>query len=398
MTSGATKLFILLYLLFTCNTLVTAQYIISPTEFTNFDYNIKQIDEFFLRFNLNEILIQPNDNDQYTKQNRILLFDKDYYYANTNTISEFLDAIESQNVTLHFQDTTWYAIAECNVILNGRTDKLTLTLKTENITKDTYKWCIANVAGNIVQLEPKTTSDKLRILPTDNEVNFLSLKSITTTNSQNITLFTSNRTNNDALSVFNALVYYKLLKIENVQQLTYCFTQVKGYKFFVKKFTRDEKNAGWLIYNITKESVNKETNKDEVLRSMQIVTLFYERLTTYATEPQNVTLAYSIRKMFLYEPTEPYVFGENQIYNDLDEYTSMVSVAEYLHSIENLACQGVNVSYEISDFNIISINDSSIVATYQIVVQKGFRTDSYKAEITLNRGLIKSIHCYTALE
>ena len=117
-----------------------AQMLLLDNDFENFDYNVKLIDEFILRFNLKKLMVKPHQSDQYRRDNRILLFDKNYYLANSNEMNEFLNSIEEQNTILSFYDSTWYAIADCTVTYKGTKDKISLKLRTEKIRDDIYKW------------------------------------------------------------------------------------------------------------------------------------------------------------------------------------------------------------------------------------------------------------------
>lgn len=371
-------------------------------EFENFDYNIKQIDEFILRFNLKELLIQPNQSNNYERDNRTLLFDRKFYLDNSQNINEFLEAIEKQHTILSFYDSTWYAIAKCNVTFQGKKDKITLILRTEKVKDDIYKWSITDAKGSILELTPKTKSDKLRLLPTDNEVNFIALQSVTTANAQNITLYNEKAHVNDRLSVFNCLVYNKLLKIDNVQELSYCFNQVKGYKFLVKDFTRDEKNAGWLIYDVQKIKVKERNERieDKTLETAkQKILQLYRMLSEYSENPSNISLAKTIQAQF-YKTHEKFsFFGTKHIYDDIDVYLlrysptyAYVSISDYLNSLDNIAKSGKKLSYRISDIKATKTSGNTVQLTYKVcVVNKDTILWKYSAKATVQDGLIADI-------
>lgn len=396
------KYHILVVLFLLLSQIAYTQITFFDNEFENFDYNIKQIDEFILRFNLKELLVQPNQSVDYKRDNRTLLFDKRYYLDNTENINAFLDAIEKQHTILSFYDSTWYAIAKCNVTFQGKKDKITLILRTERVKDDIYKWSITDAKGSILDLTPKTKSDKLRLLPTDNEVNFIALQSVTTANAQNITLYNGKTHVNDRLSVFNCLVYNNLLKIDNVQELSYCFTQVKGYEFFVKNFMRDEKNAGWLIYDVQKQAAKShdESSEDDVLISAkQHVTQLYRMFSDYAKDPSNISLARTIQSLFYMAPKEYCFFGAKHIYDDINVYLrkysstyAYVSISDYLNSLDNIAKSGMVLSYRISDIKTIKLSDNIVQLTYKVcVINKDTILWKYSAKATVQDGLIVDI-------
>lgn len=380
--------------------IVSAQLIFSNNDFENFEYDIKQIDEFILRFNLEELLIMPDQSSQFERDNRILLFDKQYYLENQMFLNHFLDSIETQKTMISFYDSTWYAVAECNVTFQGKKDKLTLILRTEQVKDDIYKWSIVDAQGTILDLNPKSKSDRLRLLPTDNEVNFIALQSVTTTNSPNITLYNEKTHANDRLSVFNSLVYYKLLKVDNVQELSYCFTQVNGYVFFVKKFTRDEKNTGWLIYDVQQKKVEEGNNscEDNTIIAQKNISQFYNMLSDYAKVPNNITLARAIQALF-YTPKKSFFFGAKHIYNDLDIYFfkhyspyAYVAISDYLNSLANITISGVVLSYKVSEFQLLSSDGNTINVSYLLKISnKEDIIGEYYTTATTQDGLIVNI-------
>lgn len=376
--------------------------VLLDNDFENFDYNVKQIDEFILRFNLKELLIQPNQNDQYERVNRILLFDKSYYRDNTVFLNDFLGSVEKQNTVLSFYDSTWFAIADCNVTFKGKKDKITLILRTERVKDDIYKWSITDANGDILELIPKTQSDRLRLLPTDNEVNFMSLQSVTTSNAQNITLFNEGGHINDRLSVFDCLVYNKLLKIDNVQELTYCFTQVKGYKFYVKNYLRDGKNAGWLISDVQKENAGEQIESEKgssIENAKQQVRKLYEMLSSYADNPANVALAKDIQSLFYKTPIRYFFFGTKHIFDDIDVFFhnyspnyAYVSISDYLNSLDNIVRSGISLSYCIRELTAIQLDEELINLTYKVeLTDKENNLFEYNAKATIRDGLILDI-------
>ena len=379
-----------------------AQVLLLDNDFENFDYNVKQIDEFILRFNLKELLIQPNQSTQYERVNRTLLFDKSYYLDNTAFVNDFLGSVEKQNTVLSFYDSTWFAIADCNVTYRGKKDKITLILRTEQVKDDIYKWSITDAKGDILELIPKTQSDRLRLLPTDNEVNFMSLHSVTTINAQNITLYNEGSHINDRLSVFNCLVYNKLIKIDNVQELTYCFTQVKGYKFYVKNYLRDEKNAGWLISDVRKENAGEQIESEKgspIENAKQQVRKLYEMLSSYADNPANVELARDIQALFYKTSARFFFFGAKHIFDDIDVFFynysptyAYVSISDYLNSLDNIVRSGNSISYCIRELNVIQLDEELINLTYKVeITDKESNLFEYNAMATIRDGLILDI-------
>ena len=354
---------------------------VGDAEFDHFDYNIKVMDEFMLRFNLQNAMITPEQDSMWRFDNRVLLFDKDTYYANQGLADSLIHAIEEQNVKISFQDSTWYALARCQVLFKEKKDSIDLVLKTEKVKSDIYKWSIVDASGKIVELIPKTKSDRLRILPTDNDVDFMSLNPITTINSPNIVLYSKNNYTVDRLSVFNTLVYNGLLQIQHVKELIYCFESVKGFRFYVKQFTRDERNAGYLIYRIERTTpTNSRTERDvpdsqddKLNTAESTICTFYRMLSSYANDPYNLSLARSIQSLFINTST-PYVFGIAHLYNDVDDIMhcksnkTFVSIKEYLFSLADYVSTNHSLKFSVRDIKPTRIGQNVMEMQYQLVI------------------------------
>ena len=202
------------------------------------------------RFNLQEVVVTPEQDSLWRYHNRVLLFDEATYLANDSVANEVLTLIERDSITLHYSDTNWIAIAKCQVKFNGRKDSIQIVLQPKIRKNKWYKWVIVDATGDILELKPKTESSHFYISPTDNELNFMSLADITQNNYRNITEYADNDFESDKLSVLYTLIYFNQLKIEHVSELTYHFDLPDNHCFDVRYFNRDSKNAGWLIYHI----------------------------------------------------------------------------------------------------------------------------------------------------
>lgn len=389
-------------LVFACG--LHAQMFIGDTEFEHFDYNIKVIDEFILRFNLKDLLVKPEQDSLWRKDNRILLFDRQAYLQNKEVADSFIDAIERNKVKIAFEDTAWCALAHCEVLLNGKTDSLVLKLKTEKVKDDIYKWSIADVYGKALALTPKTQSDRLRILPNQHDVNFITLQSVTTTNSQNIQLYSSDSFKADRLTAFNTLVYYGHLHIKEVKRVTYAFQQVPDYRFFVRQFVREEKNSGYLIYRVENIAVtdNNQKPQDKAGEATKQIKQFYELLSQYSHNTQNVSLARKIKSMFISADKEPYVFGVSHLTNDIERYirrakeSRLVSIGEYLTEIEDLADENIKVGFFVTDIKVLQISRNASEFAYKVGVRSrdGKVNYNFNARIKIVDNKIVSILPY----
>ncbi len=213
---------------------------------------VKLISEFMQRFNGEEIhpYIAPDAAD-ITKINLCQLFDADRItqnrQANEAKAFEFVDSVLTNNVKIRYSDPDWYAKVKAIGQFRGKEVSFYLYLTVEPRGNDMYKWVIADVEGALFQLRPSSESEKIMLLPNEHELDFMHLYSITSEKEDYITLYSSDCSPVNRLTVFNTLVYYGNLDIEYVTDIEFTFLQVPGYSFTVKEFERESTNSGWLI-------------------------------------------------------------------------------------------------------------------------------------------------------
>ena len=244
------KLFLLL-VFFVCNYMY-GQIILQDETMENYKYEIKQLNDFFERFNLQRIVVTPMQSDDFKTANRILLFDKDTYLKNKELADEMIELIEKDSINIHFEDTIYYAQLKCNCSFQKKEQEVELLLKVQNIQDDLYKWVIYDAKGDFLTLQPTIKSEHFIITPAQNEVNFIALTEISQNNNRNIMQYMYDGFESDQLSVLNTLIYYGLLKINTTISLTYHFNLNNKFEFSVAYFNRNSKNSGWLINDIVK--------------------------------------------------------------------------------------------------------------------------------------------------
>ncbi len=214
-------------------------------------FQVKQIEEFMQRINGEIGIPTPGTDSVDYRTNALFLFDKETYYAHQEDVDKFIDKLSSCHPHLQFTDTTWVAVAKTVVSYSGKADTLELTLKTERVEKNIYKWVISNVSWQKLQLNPQKRNAGLSISPTDNEMRFMSLSSITNREYPNILNYADNQFKVDELSVFYTLIYTNKLKIVEVADLRYVFYDIAGYYLCVKYVSDfNHAHAGWLIHDI----------------------------------------------------------------------------------------------------------------------------------------------------
>lgn len=224
------------------------------TDPIDYRLKVKQLDEFMRRFNQQDIPDIVKHEDEQTQAIRAMtaVFDFQVFKKRPEEVREFVMTMLDNNVKIAYTDSNWVAIAHCNAVYKGKATVLTLELATEKVKDFIYKWVITDAYGDVLNLEPLKRNPGLAISPVENEVNFISLKHITSVEGQNIMNYKGRNPKLDTLSVFFALVNSGQLKIENVQQLEYKFFIDPFYEFTVSYFHRDAMNSGWLISDFKK--------------------------------------------------------------------------------------------------------------------------------------------------
>ncbi len=235
-----------------------------------FNTRVKLVSEFMQRFNGEEKhpYIDSGAADV-EKMNLCQLFDAEYIRNNRQNAEtkafRFVDSVLINNVKIHFGDPEWYAKVKAVGQFKGKEVSFDIYLTVEPRGKDMYKWVISDVDGEIFNLKPSRESDRIMLLPNEHEANFMHLNSITSEKDDYITLYSSDLSPVDRLTVFNTLVYYGYLDIDYVTDIEYTFLQVPGYSFTIKEFERESTNSGWLISDWTE--ITKQ-GKQEVLQRL----------------------------------------------------------------------------------------------------------------------------------
>ncbi len=227
---------------------------------------VKQVDEFIHRFNCEDIKREIDTSEEHYKMlNIISLFNEDMFSSmDTQKDSTFDFAVnfalqqEEKPTQIAYEDTTWFARAECKVTYKNQVDSIVLWLAVQNRRAKMYKWVICQAEGEILKLTPSNTADNIMITPNSHTINFMMLSDITTQNLDYITNYKHKNYKIDQTSVFFTLVNQGLLKINYVSKLEFVFMQIPGYSFSIREFTRNKMNAGWLINKINKMSDNEK--------------------------------------------------------------------------------------------------------------------------------------------
>jgi hypothetical protein len=245
---------------------------------------VKQLDQFFKRFNNTEDLFTGELKSKETylneKKDRIkfqterkkslitLLNHSDSALIKNKGTADFINYAgdDSNHVELGYYDEDWYAKVECTFKYRGQKQALPLILKREGNPELGYKWTITGVDLPFLSLNP-TPADSIKFIsPMNHEVGFMDLFKVFRDN-QNILQYTSKGFVPDQFSVFLYLIKNGEIQYLGVNSIQYQFLQLKNWLFTVDYFNRASNNSGWLISLIVPMSdTEKENYKKNVLK------------------------------------------------------------------------------------------------------------------------------------
>lgn len=231
---------------------------------------VKQLDQFVKRFNDEENLITGQENTlleiaakrknlitYQTERKKILLTlfnlkDSSFF---SNSVVDFINFVgdDTNHVFISYYDAGWYATVNCSMTYKGKNKNVILTLENEGNKKQGFKWVIAAVKSDFINISvPQKDSTKF-ISPMNHELGFMDLYNVFL-DSRNIPQYTQNSFSPDDLSIFLFLVKNGDIKYVKVESIKYHFLQVKNWRFTVDYFNRPDINSGWLISSLAKAS------------------------------------------------------------------------------------------------------------------------------------------------
>lgn len=230
---------------------------------------VKQIDEFFSRFNLEtdcsgnpidsaSVVIDsiPSDSTMRFRNLVSLLHIKNFVNEKNEPDSlarEFINYVARNNKRIHYADTTWYAEATASFLHSGKTYPIRIFLKTENVRDVIYKWVITDIDTPFIP-ETDSINRSISIMPGAHGSSFITLPETINLNSHAIESLFKKDYEPNRLAVFAWLVSSGKIKVKNVTNVRYHFT-LDDYQFTVERIENDTSyNSGWLINEIHTET------------------------------------------------------------------------------------------------------------------------------------------------
>lgn len=241
-----------------------SQEIIFPYE-ENFEWQVKQIDEFMERFNnadytpIRHFLKEEYDIEEIDRSDLLKTLFNLKQGWNKNHVMQFLKEVTQSKVPpyLDFYDKDWYAELDCKGTYMGKQRNFTLVLSIYlNARTRGAKWVINSVSADFLPVRDTSAptfamhNNKSRgsrtLNPASFGTDFMALVDALgdTANFRN---YISRDEVDKSLLTFFDMLYQQKLVFQQVNHITYHFLQVPGWVFQVKDFPRQTTNSGWLI-------------------------------------------------------------------------------------------------------------------------------------------------------
>jgi hypothetical protein len=268
-------MFIISFIGFALATSLSAQVIESNSKRElNFVFEVKQIDEFFERFNNDEnSLLTSYVRQKYPEIviNRMSLleslFNDQVQGSGPELIREFCLQVSDSTkpAYIDFYNGDWYAEAVCKFRLNGQVTDVVLLLKIQQEENGGSKWIIVSAFAKRLALTDrevvfpyKTTCCKF-LNPMSHATNFISLS-----RAFNDKINIPDYLDEDFLEYPSSKSFVRALlrnQLEYlyVKEIRYHFLQIDGWIFTVNQYQRKSVHSGWLVSSLRK-STDEEKN------------------------------------------------------------------------------------------------------------------------------------------
>lgn len=238
-----------------------------------FAFEVKQIDEFFERFNNSAgsffaAYLQNHFPGILPDRLALLksLFDLKKIPGSAELAEEFcLQVSDTVNPSyLDFYSHEWYAEAICKFTLNGRPIEITLLLKIERTANGGSKWMIAGVHSRdmvpaVIKIGFPEKSTCCKFLnPMSHATNFISLSRALGDKTNLPDYLDSNFLHHPYSAAFTQALLRNQLQYHYVREIRYHFLQVEGWVFTVSQYRRQSIHSGWLISNLKKATATEK--------------------------------------------------------------------------------------------------------------------------------------------
>jgi hypothetical protein len=246
----------------------------------NFVFEVKQIDEFFERFNnekntlFSEYVAKKYPGITIDRHSLVRsLFNRENQGMDSADRKTFIAQVtdSSNPVFLDFSSNQWYAAIDCRFKHLGKFTDVALVLKIQQESNGGMKWVI--VSAFTPQLRPESNTKVPA--PRPNPSHFLNPMSQATDFMDLADAFDEGLHTRDYLdsSFYRrpfSIAFLRSLsrqdwEFQYVRRISYHFFQVQGWEFTVSYFQRNSANSGWLISSLKKVTPEEKESLREKL-------------------------------------------------------------------------------------------------------------------------------------
>ncbi len=247
----------------------------------HFVYEVKEIDEFFERFNDEKgSFIRGVYKAHHVKfdipRERLIrsLFNYEIMSKDSVMINQFVSDITKKKkpIYLDYYGDDWYAELTCKFKYNDATIEIPVVMKIEMTQNKGSKWMIvavepSDLKSKIIVTEMTQSKVKTNIIsPTSNGTNFVSLKRAFDDKENLSDYFESTYMKRPNMLEFYNAILNRDIDFLDVIKLKYHFLMAGGWIFTVEDFIREELNSGWLINHLEKvSSVEMDNYRSKLL-------------------------------------------------------------------------------------------------------------------------------------
>ena len=247
----------------------------------HFIYEVKEIDEFFERFNdepgsfLRGVYKAHHVKFNIPRQRLIRsLFNYENMSKDSVMINQFVSDVtwKKKPVYLDYYGDDWYAELTCRFNYNSSSIVIPIIVKMEMAQNKGSKWMIVAVGASalkskIVVTEMAQSKIKTKIIsPTSHGTNFVSLKRVFEDRENLSDYFESAYFNRSNMLEFYNAILNRDIDFLDVVKIKYHFLLADKWIFTVENFTREELNSGWLINHMEKvSSVGMDNYRSKLL-------------------------------------------------------------------------------------------------------------------------------------
>lgn len=181
---------------------------------------------------------------------------KEYSKSFIELKNRFIGEVVGKNLQIARYSDRIIAEAKSRIVYKSAPHIISVYLAQEAIGETRIKWVVLDVRGDIFDFLKTDTAFIRFIPPSSNETDFINLKRALE-DVNYLQYYAASDYEPDNLTLFFYLINTGLLKFEYVEKVIYHITDLPGWSIKIMEFNRNELNSGWLISDLTENSLER---------------------------------------------------------------------------------------------------------------------------------------------